>query len=236
MLDSNLTQSTSLAQPASSDAARESGRPLIVVADDHKEMRDALSELFEQVGLDTLCFESASDLIDATLPDRVGCFVLDVRMPGPSGLNLQADLAGASNPMPVIFITGHDDVSISIRAIKAGAVDFLTKPLREQELLDAVWSAIDLDRVRKSEERRRQANTGLFNDLSNRERQVLRLLANGNLNKQMAYELGVRESTIKLHRGNLMRKLSVGSLAETIRFWESLPTDLREGDAFSTLA
>ncbi|TCP36057.1 LuxR family two component transcriptional regulator [Sphingomonas sp. BK235] len=193
-------------------------------------MREALADLLESVGIDTLSFENARELLEAELPDRPGCFVLDVRMPGISGLDLQAQLSQREHAMPIIFITGHADVPMSIKAMKAGASDFLTKPVREQELLDAVWTAIDADRSRRIEQTVVSENVSRYDTLSRRERQVLSFVAQGHLNKQIAYELGVSEVTIKLHRGAVMKKMAAGSVAELARMWDALPALIRLKD------
>ena len=205
--------------------------PLIVIADDSVDQREAMEELFDSVGIQTLTFANARDLLDSPLPDRPGCFILDVRMPGPSGLDLQAQLVDKGHLMPIIFVTGHGDVPMSIRAIKAGAFDFKTKPVRDQDLLDAATAAIEEDRTRRAIDRVAQESLAKFSSLSARERQVLELILGGLLNKQIAYELGVTEATIKLHRGNVMKKMGVGSIAELARMWDHVPPSLRQGDA-----
>ncbi|MBB4859301.1 FixJ family two-component response regulator [Novosphingobium chloroacetimidivorans] len=204
--------------------------PLIVIADDSADHRDAMMELFESVGIETMIFANARSLLESQLPDRPGCFILDVRMPGPSGLDLQAQLAGNGHLMPIIFVTGHGDVPMSIRAIKAGAFDFKTKPVRDQDLLDAAIAAIEADRARRAVDRVARESLEKFNSLSPREAQVLELLVGGLLNKQIAYELGVTEVTIKLHRGNVMKKMGVGSVAELVRMWDHVPASTRQGD------
>ncbi|WP_232493132.1 response regulator transcription factor [Novosphingobium kaempferiae] len=206
-------------------------RPLIVIADDQALFREALEELFASVGMDTLCFENADGLLSAALPDRPGCFILDVRMPGLSGLDLQVELSRTARAMPIIFLTGHGDVPMSIRAMKAGAFEFKTKPVSEQDLLDAVSAAVDADRASRAEDLVTRECAAKLEALSARERQVLRLIVNGLLNKQIAYELGVTEVTVKLHRGNVMRKTGARSVAELVRLWDRLPEGLRPIEA-----
>ncbi|WP_243693667.1 response regulator transcription factor [Sphingomonas sp. BK235] len=231
MIDSETPRAEQAAtRTVDAGTASAPGRPLVVIADDHQDMREALADLLESVGIDTLSFENARELLEAELPDRPGCFVLDVRMPGISGLDLQAQLSQREHAMPIIFITGHADVPMSIKAMKAGASDFLTKPVREQELLDAVWTAIDADRSRRIEQTVVSENVSRYDTLSRRERQVLSFVAQGHLNKQIAYELGVSEVTIKLHRGAVMKKMAAGSVAELARMWDALPALIRLKD------
>jgi len=211
--------------------AAEADEPLVVIADDSVDQREAMMELFNSVGIETMTFANARSLLESQLPDRPGCFILDVRMPGPSGLDLQAQLVGNGHLMPIIFVTGHGDVPMSIKAIKAGAFDFKTKPVRDQDLLDAATAAIEADRARRAIDRVAQESLEKFKSLSPREAQVLALLVGGLLNKQIAYELGVTEVTIKLHRGNVMKKMAVGSVAELVRMWDHVPVSLRQGDA-----
>lgn len=214
------------ASPSEPIAADE--RALVIVADDQADLREALEDLFNSVGIDMLSFENAEQLLGAALPDRPGCFILDVRMPGVSGLDLHSELARIGHRRPVIFLTAHGDVPMSIRAIKAGAFEFKTKPVREQELLDTVGAAIDADRLRRAADRVAQRCISKFETLSSRERQVLHFIVNGLLNKQMAYELGVMEVTIKLHRGNLMKKMGAQSVADLVRMWDQLPAAMRQ--------
>ncbi|MDF0489953.1 response regulator transcription factor [Sphingomonas sp. H39-1-10] len=216
---------------APSFSAVDADEPLIVIADDNVDQREAMEELFDSVAIETLTFANARVLLDSPLPDRPGCFILDVRMPGPSGLDLQAQLVEKGQLMPIIFVTGHGDVPMSIRAIKAGAFDFKTKPVRDQDLLDAATTAIEADRSRRAIHRVAQDSLARFSSLSARERQVLELIVGGSLNKQIAYELGVTEVTIKLHRGNVMKKMGVRSIAELVRMWDHIPSPFRRGDA-----
>jgi FixJ family two-component response regulator len=203
-------------------------RPLILIVDDDEEVRTALQELILSIGLDAVCFASPRELLESELPDRPGCLVLDVRMPGASGLDLQHQLAAKGNPKPIIFLTGHGDIPMTVQAMKAGAVDFLTKPVRDQTLLDAVTVAIERDVEQMAATRRAKQHFDLFVTLTQRERQVMREVARGRLNKQIAFDLGIKEITVKLHRGNVMRKMQAASVGELIRAWETLPADLRD--------
>jgi FixJ family two-component response regulator len=206
----------------------ETERPHVLIVDDDEEIRTALRELFSSVGLDATCFASTRELLDADLPRRPGCLVLDVRMPGSSGLDLQNRLATVDGAPPIIFLTGHGDIPMTVRAMKAGAVDFLTKPVRDQTLLDAVTAGIERDIARRSETLLVKKHVERLATLTPRERQVFREVALGRVNKQIAFDLGISVVTVKLHRGNVMRKLQAGSVGELIRTWEALPADMRE--------
>jgi FixJ family two-component response regulator len=203
-------------------------RPLVLIVDDDEEVRTALQELMLSIGLDAICFASPRELLKSELPDRPGCLVLDVRMPGASGLDLQHQLAAKGNLKPIIFLTGHGDIPMSVQAMKAGAVDFLTKPFRDQTLLDAVTVAIERDVTQKAAAQSARQHFDRFATLTLRERQVMREVARGRLNKQIAFDLGIKEITVKLHRGNVMRKMQAASVGELIRAWETLPVDLRD--------
>ncbi len=202
--------------------------PLVLIVDDDEEVRTALQELMLSVGLDAVCFASPRELLESELPDRPGCLVLDVRMPGASGLDLQQQMAAKGNLKPIIFLTGHGDIPMTVQAMKAGAIDFLTKPFRDQTLLDAVTVAIEKDVEQIAVTRRAKQHLDFFETLTQRERQVMREVARGRLNKQIAFDLGIKEITVKLHRGNVMRKMKASSVGELIRAWETLPADLRD--------
>lgn len=216
------------AKPVMKASEAETDRPLVLVVDDDEDIRTALEELFLSVDLDALCFGSTRDLLTADLPQRPGCLVLDIRMPGSSGLDLQQQLAARGDAKPIVFLTGHGDIQMTVQAMKAGAVDFLTKPVRDQTLLDAVTTAIERDITQRTKSRLMQRNVEQFATLTPRERQVLREVAQGRLNKQIAFDLGISQVTVKLHRSNVMKKMQVTSVGEIIRSWESLPVAVRE--------
>lgn len=205
----------------------ESDRPLVVVVDDDGEVRTSIEELMLSVGLEVSSFASPRELLDSVLPERPGCMVLDVRLPGASGLDLQHQLAARGETKPVVFLTGHGDIPMSVQAMKAGAVDFLTKPFRDQTLLDAVVAGIERDIAEREKARTVRQYVERLATLTPRERQVLYAVVRGRLNKQIAFDLGISEITVKLHRGNLMRKMQVASVVQLIRVWESLPADLQ---------
>jgi FixJ family two-component response regulator len=190
--------------------------------DDDQHIREALQDLLRSVGLRVELLGSVQEFLDSARPDLPGCLVLDVRLPGRSGLDFHDDLVKAKVHLPVIFISGHADVPMSVRAMKAGAVEFLTKPVRHQDLLDAIQRAIEHDRARRDEEKVVGGLRARFDTLTPREREVMRLVAAGRLNKQIAAEIGLSEATVKVHRGQLMRKLRVQSLAELVRMADKL--------------
>jgi FixJ family two-component response regulator len=196
--------------------------PTVFVIDDDEDMRSALGNLFRSVGHEVKLFGSAAEFLQDTSSDAPGCLVLDVRLPGMSGLDFQNRLASANAHIPIVFMTGHGDIPMSVRAMKAGAVDFLTKPFRDQDMLDAVTRAIEADRTRRSSQ---QATSGVresFARLSPREREVMALVTRGLMNKQVAHELGLSEITVKLYRGQAMRKMEASSLADLVRMAELL--------------
>ena len=197
-------------------------RAVVFVIDDDPSMRGALDNLLSSVGLDVRVFPSPQEFLCTDRPDAPGCLVLDVRLPGMSGLAVQQELANVGIALPVIFISGHADVPISVRAMKAGAVEFLTKPFHEQELLDAVHVAIDRDGVRRREAGRAAELHARFGTLSPREREVMALVAAGRANKQIAGELGVSLVTVKVHRGHVMRKMVARSIADLVRMADQL--------------
>jgi FixJ family two-component response regulator len=203
-------------------------RPLVLVVDDDAAIRESLSELLLSVGIDSICFASTRAFLDAAVPDRPGCLILEVRLPGSSGLDLQSQLASVGNTKPVIFLTGHGDIEMTVRAMRAGAIDFLTKPFRAQALLDAVNAAIERDISLRAEARIIKGHTDRLATLTPREREVLGHVARGRLNKQIAYDLGISEVTVKLHRGNARRKMRAASLGDLVRTWDALPPPLRE--------
>jgi FixJ family two-component response regulator len=195
---------------------------IVFVVDDDPSMRKALSNLFRSVGLRAEVFGSARELLESELPEVASCLVLDIRLPGPSGLDFQAELAKANIQIPIIFMTGHGDIPMTVKAMKAGAVDFLTKPFRDQDMLDAVAIAIDRDRTRRKDEKIVAELRAVFETLTARERDVLALVASGLMNKQIAAEIGLAEITVKIHRGHIMRKMGAKSLADLVRMAEML--------------
>lgn len=208
--------------------ANNSDRPLVLIVDDDEEIRFALHNLLLSVGTDSRCFASTQELLHTDLPDRPGCLILDVRLPGASGLDLQQHLAVKGHTRPIIFLTGHGDIAMSVQAIKAGAVDFLTKPVRDQTLLDAVTAAIEKDVSQRCEARLVKQHLDRYAKLTPREREVLREVVKGRLNKQIGFDLGISEITVKLHRGNATRKMQATSVSQLIRIWEMLPRTIRE--------
>ena len=196
--------------------------PIVFIIDDDASMRRALTNLFQSVGLEVEAFGSAPEMLQSKVPDVASCLVLDIRLPGLSGLDLQTELASANIHIPIIFITGHGDIPMTVRAMKSGAVDFLTKPFRDQDLLDAVVKAIERDRKRREAEKTVANLQSMFETLTSREREVLELVASGLMNKQIAAELGLAEITVKIHRGHLMKKMGARSLADLIRMAETL--------------
>jgi FixJ family two-component response regulator len=199
---------------AASSASQE---PMILIVDDDQDIRDSLTDLFGSVGMRTTAYGSTNEMLGDTLPDGPSCLVLDLRLPGSSGLELQAQLASQGVDIPIIFITGHADVPTSVRAMKAGALDFLSKPFREQELLDAVTDALRRDGERRSAQRERDSVRQLAQELTTREIDVLKGVARGLLNKQIAYELGITEVTVKMHRSSAGKKLKSISVADMVR-------------------
>jgi FixJ family two-component response regulator len=195
---------------------------IVFVVDDDPSMRKALSNLFRSVGLRAEVFGSARELLESELPEVASCLVLDIRLPGPSGLDFQAELVKANIQIPIIFMTGHGDIPMTVKAMKAGAVDFLTKPFRDQDMLDAVAIAIERDRERRKDEKIVAELRAVFETLTARERDVLALVASGLMNKQIAAEIGLAEITVKIHRGHIMRKMGAKSLADLVRMAEML--------------
>lgn len=196
--------------------------PLVVVVDDDAAVRDALDSLLRSVGLQTRVLGAPSELLQAVLPDVPGCIVLDVRLPGISGLDLQGQLGAQGIHLPIVFMTGHGDIPMTVRAMKAGAVDFLAKPFRDQDMLDAVSAAIKRDTRRRQDMAARGSLEARYATLTPREREVMAHVVAGLMNKQVAGELHLSEITVKIHRGNVMRKMGVRSLADLVRHAEAL--------------
>jgi FixJ family two-component response regulator len=202
--------------------AVDSSEPVVIVVDDDPFVRKALDGLFRSVGLKVQAFASAAELLEGDISTVTGCLVLDIRLPGLSGLDLQSELTKASIRLPIIFMTGHGDIPMSVRAMKAGAVDFLPKPFRDQDMLDAVNTALLRDRKRRDEELAVSALRDRFERLSSREREVMAFVTAGLMNKQIAAEIGLSEITVKIHRGNVMKKMCARSLADLVRMAEAL--------------
>jgi FixJ family two-component response regulator len=196
--------------------------PIVYVIDDDESMRRGLTNLFESAGLRVEVFGSAPELLQRKLPDVPSCLVLDIRLPGMSRLDFQTPLEKAAIHIPIVFITGHGDIPMSVKAMKAGAADFLTKPFRQQEMLDAVTAAIERDLKRRQDEKIVSNARALFETLTPREREILALVAAGLMNKQIAAEIGIAEITVKIHRGHIMKKMGTRSLADLVRIAEML--------------
>jgi FixJ family two-component response regulator len=198
------------------------GDPIVFVVDDDSSMREALTDLITSVGLLVEAFKSAREFLEHRRGDAPACLVLDVRLPGLSGLDLQRELVRTEAPIPIIFITGHGDIPMSVRAIKEGAVEFLAKPFRDQELLDAIQHALEIDRAARQERSLVAEVRRRYESLTKREREVMRLVVSGLLNKQIAGELGSSEVTVKMHRGQVMRKMKAQSLVQLVRMAEKV--------------
>ncbi len=196
--------------------------PIVFIIDDDASVRDALGSLFQSVGLRVEVFGSAPEFLQSKLPDIASCLILDIRLPRLSGLDFQADLVKAGIHIPIIFMTGHGDIPMTVKAMKAGAVDFLTKPFRDQDMLDAVATAIECDKKRRVDAKALADLQAAFATLTPREREVLTLVAAGLMNKQIAAEIGIAEITVKIHRGQVMKKMGAKSLADLVRMAEML--------------
>ena len=197
--------------------------PCVLIIDDDAEFRESVGRLLRSVGLATRQFSSASDFFKSgELPDRPTCLVVDIRMPGQSGLEFQRELSAANRDLPIIFITGHGDIPMTVRAMKAGAIEFLTKPFRDQDLLDAIDAGLARDRARRESARALEALRKRFDSLTSREREIMVQATAGRLNKQIAGAIGITESTVKVHRANLMKKMKARSLPELSRMADIL--------------
>jgi FixJ family two-component response regulator len=195
-------------------------RAVVHVVDDDAPLRDALEGLFDTVGLDTRAYATAHDFLSADLADKPGCIVIDIRLPDMNGLEFQARLTGLGVGLPVVMMTGYGDIPMSVRAMKRGAVDFLAKPFNDQDMLDAVMTAIERDRQRRKADEEALRTRQRFETLSAREREVMLLVTSGKMNKQVAGELGISEITVKIHRGSAMRKMNARTLPDLVRMVE----------------
>jgi FixJ family two-component response regulator len=220
-----------IGRAASPPALANAEDPIVFIVDDDLSVRESLSNLFRSVGLRTAAFGSAHEFLQHTLPDVPSCLILDIRLPRLSGLDFQAELAKADIHIPIIFMTGHGDIPMTVRAMKAGAVDFLTKPFRDQDMLDAVATAIERDRTRRNEARALANLRAAFATLTPRERQIMSLVTAGLMNKQVAAEIGVAEITVKIHRGHIMRKMAAKSLPDLVRMAQILGIKQASGGA-----
>ncbi|MBB3313446.1 FixJ family two-component response regulator [Rhizobium sp. BK196] len=194
-----------------------SSTPLVIIVDDDEGMRESVGEILRSVGIGSVGFGSTAEMLASTLPDQSGCLILDVRLPGLSGLELQAKLAAAGSRRPIIFMSGYGDVPMTVRAMKAGALDFLQKPFRDQDLIDAVTAAIEKDHEQRSRSSAAMEIAKLAATLTPRETQVMDAVVRGLLNKQIAHEMQLSEITVKIHRGNVMRKMKAASVADLVR-------------------
>lgn len=203
--------------------------PLVLVVDDDESVRLSICELLESVEIGCVGFASTQQVLEADVLDRPGCIILDVRMPGVSGIDFQTTLAANGISASIVFLTGHGDIPMTVQAMKAGAVEFLTKPVRDQTLLDAVNKAIEIDKERRAEQYTSDTNRALYATLTPRERQVMEAVVRGALSKQIAFELNISEITVKLHRSSVMRKMKTPFVTHLVRAWQSIPADIRDG-------
>jgi FixJ family two-component response regulator len=209
-------------RPKSPDDSASAGKQIVFVIDDDEAIRVTLSSLFRSMGLQVELFASAREFAQIKMPDIASCLVLDIRLPGVSGLDFQAELAEADIRIPIIFMTGHGDIPMSVKAMKAGAIDFLTKPFRDQDILDAVIRALERDQKRRDSEKAVSELRILFDSLTSREREVMTFVAEGLMNKQTAAKLGITEITVKVHRGHMMQKMKARSLIDLLEMADLL--------------
>jgi FixJ family two-component response regulator len=209
------------------ESKRQTPEPVVYIVDDDVSMRESLEDLFRSMRIEALAFESPSEFLGNADLDRPGCIVLDVRLPGVNGLDFQSQLESSGSKMPIVFMTGFGDIPMSVRAMKAGAMDFLAKPFRDQDILDAVAAAIQRDLVRRQETEQKQVIASRVNTLTPRECEVMAAVVKGMMNKQIAYQLGITEITVKLHRGNVMRKMQVRSVADLVRVTERIAEEYK---------
>ncbi|AHY51600.1 response regulator transcription factor [Bradyrhizobium japonicum] len=211
-----------MTRPNQAQPPAQSSSAVVIIVDDDASIRASLDSLFRSVGLETCLFGSPAELLGGVMPDGPACIVLDVRLPGVSGLDLQGQLTRQGIRYPIIFMTGHGDIPMSVRAMKAGAVDFLSKPFRDQDMLDAVTAALERDAQRRAEAATKEDIRLQYESLTAREREVMGHVTAGLMNKQVAGLIGLSEITVKIHRGNVMRKMEVRSLADLVRKAEAL--------------
>jgi FixJ family two-component response regulator len=204
--------------------------PTVYVVDDDQDVRDGLQCLIQSIGLECITFMTAADFLSAKIADEVSCLILDVRLPGLSGLDFQLELAKAQIEMPIVFITGYGDIPMTVKAMKAGAIEFFTKPIREQDLLDAIYVALDRDRAKRRDLKTTLDLRTRFQALSPREQDVMCRVCTGLMNKQVAAEIGISEITVKVHRHNVMKKLGARSLAELVRMADRLKVPSEQRD------
>jgi FixJ family two-component response regulator len=209
-------------RPKSPDDFASAGERIVFVVDDDEAMRATLGSLFRSIGLRVELFGSTREFAQIKMPDVASCLVLDIRLPGGSGLDFQAELAEADIRIPIIFMTGHGDIPMSVKAMKAGAIDFLTKPFREQDILDAVIRALERDQQRRDSEKAVSEHRILLGSLTSREREVMTFVAEGLMNKQIAAKLGITEITVKVHRGHMMQKMKARSLIDLLELADLL--------------
>ena len=210
------------ARPKSPHDPARNATPTVFVVDDDAPVRETLSSLFRSVDLRVVVFGSAHEFLHSKIPDAASCLVLDIRLPGISGLDFQEELAKADVRIPIIFMTGHGDIPMSVKAMKAGALDFLTKPFRDQDILDAVTRALERDQKRRTGDKKVSELRARFDSLTSREKEVIALVAAGLMNKQIAAELDISEITVKVHRGHMARKMKARSLVELVRMADLL--------------
>ena len=203
-------------------------KPTVFIIDDDSSVREGVADLLRSVGLEVRAFASPQEFLDSKRPDAPGCLILDVRLPGPSGLELQGMLASSGIQLPIIFISGHGDIPMSVRAIKSGAIEFLTKPLHEQQLLDAVHAAVEQDRARREEAIALTELRLRFDTLTPREQEILVLVVSGRPNKQIAADLGLSEMTVKVHRSQVMHKTRAKSVIDLVRMTDKLGLSTRK--------
>jgi FixJ family two-component response regulator len=214
--------------PASDRAEGTDLASMVYVIDDDLQVRESLSSLLRSVDMPVRLFGSAAEFLQGALPDIPSCLVLDIRLPGVSGLDFQAQLAKSGIRMPIIFMTGHGDIPMSVRAMKAGAIDFLTKPFRDQDMLDAVYAALETERARRQSDQGLAGLRARYETLTAREKDVMARVTKGLMNKQVAGEMGLSEITVKIYRGQVMRKMAVRSLADLVRAAERLGLSSKE--------